>query len=133
MKFLKLILTSWLFPLSTRTPIIALGILASSVANAAPPIPQLNITRNNGSSIRLIDTPSILRSRGLTVSPCACLTEVNRLIIKRNGRSNTTILIYVSPYLYISPSAPSHFTSPGDTSQHINAHTTENPSDVIHI
>ena len=35
--------------------------------------------------------------------------------------------MYVSPYLYILPSAPSHFTSPGETSQHISAHNTENP------
>ena len=76
---------------------MALGIFAISVANAAPPIPQLNTTRNSGSSIRLIVTPSIFRSSGLTVSPCACLTDENRLIIKRNGRSITTILIYVSP------------------------------------
>ena len=51
-------------------------------------------------------------------------------MVNRKGRSSTTILMYVSPYLYILPSAPSHFTSPGETSQHISAHNTENASEV---
>ena len=97
LKPLKLIRTSWFFPVRATTPITALGILAISVANAAPPIPHLSTTKKSGSSMRLIETPSILSSNGLTVSPCACFTAEYRLIIKRNGKSITTILIYVSP------------------------------------
>ena len=72
----------------------ALGILAISVASAAPEIPILNTIRKTGSIIRLSDTPRRLRSIGRTVSPCDCFTDVYRLIIKRNGRSSTTILKY---------------------------------------
>ena len=70
------------------------GILTISVASAAPEIPILNTIRKTGSIIRLSDTPRRLRSIGRTVSPCDCFTDVYRLIIKRNGRSSTTILKY---------------------------------------
>ena len=76
---------------------MALGIFAISVAKAAPPIPSLNTIRSNGSSIRLMLTPRRLRNIGLNVSPCDCLTDVYKLIIKRNGRSRTTILKYLIP------------------------------------
>ena len=58
------------------------------------------------------------------------MTDVKRLMVNRKGKSSTTILMYVRPYLYILPSAPSHFTSPGETIQHISAHNTENASEV---
>ena len=71
---------------------IALGILAIRVANAAPEIPHLNTIRKTGSSIRLTETPRRLRSMGFTVSPWDCFTAVKRLIMKRKGKSRTTIL-----------------------------------------
>lgn len=73
---LKLIRTSWDGRVSAINPMIALGILANRVANAAPAIPYLNTIRNKGSNKRLTDTPKTLRSIGFTVSPCACFTEV---------------------------------------------------------
>ena len=66
---LKLILISCPGLVSTISAITAHGILAIRVARAAPPIPHLKTIRNNGSNIRLITTPNILRSIGFTVSP----------------------------------------------------------------
>ena len=94
LKFLKSRRISWFLRLNASIAIAALGILAISVASAAPEIPILNTIRKTGSIIRLSDTPRRLRSIGRTVSPCDCFTDVYRLIIKRNGRSSTTILKY---------------------------------------
>ena len=94
LKFLKSRRISWFLRLNASIAITALGILAISVASAAPEIPILNTIRKTGSIIRLSDTPRRLRSIGRTVSPCDCFTDVYRLIIKRNGRSSTTILKY---------------------------------------
>ena len=72
LKFLKSRRISWFLRLNASIAITALGILAISVASAAPEIPILNTIRKTGSIIRLSDTPRRLRSIGRTVSPCDC-------------------------------------------------------------